>query len=221
MARLSQQHGQAMFRTLHRTVAIILTLVLAPMCDALAQSRANGSDDSNLMPPVWKTISLGAPASRTAFFEALDAAGIRLGDTAEEILHRPAFTVSQGRTDVQLVVLSAAQLGFGAQGAGAAGGATLAEIFRRAGQRGLELCPAEVGAQLRLQYRDQPIGQVLHVAMRPIATYEGDLVAFSLANGGEGLVLVGFDGRPDQIMPPQASFVFVRPVRLAQPAAPR
>jgi hypothetical protein len=41
----------------------------------------------------------------------LDAAGCGIGDLAEEILARPAFTLASTKTDVDLVVVSAAELG--------------------------------------------------------------------------------------------------------------
>ena len=45
---------------------------------------------------------------------------------------------------------------------------SLEEIYRRARERGLDVCPAWVGPQLRLDYADQPVGEVLMVAMDPI-----------------------------------------------------
>ena len=196
-------------------VAIILGAALAPLSGTLAQDGPSGARNGVAEASVWKTISLGSPAGRYALLDALDAQGIHVGDAAQEVLHRPAFAVSASRTDVQLALVSVAQLGFGPEGA------TLAEIYRRAARSGLELCPAEVAPQLRLQYRDQPPGHFLHVAMLPIATYAGELFGLSLGNGGAGLMLAGFDGRLDAGMPPQAGFVFVHPQRVASPAPPR
>src|SRR5712671_4100289 len=62
--------------------------------------------------PVWKTIAVGTFANSLALRNALDAAGCGIGDQAEEILARPAFTVSATKTDVELVAVSAAELGF-------------------------------------------------------------------------------------------------------------
>src|SRR5262249_31610728 len=193
-----------------KTLAVALVAAFAPPAGASAQDRTTAAAGDGARLSVWRTISVGGPGGRYALFDALDAQGIHVGDAAEEVLHRPAFTVSRSRGSVQLARVSVAQLGF-------AEPATLAEIYRRAVRSGLELCPAEIAPQLRLQYRDQPAGHFLHVAMHPIATYSGELFGLSLGNGGAGLILAGVDGRPDAVMPPQAVFVFVHPERIALP----
>ena len=68
---------------------------------------------------------------------------------------------------------------------------------------------------LRLQYLDQPLGEFLHIAMNPIATYRGDLVDLTLANGGDGLLLIAGDGRADTNIPQASGFVFARPIDIA------
>jgi hypothetical protein len=160
--------------------------------------------------PVWKRIALGTHKGVNALRRALDAARVRVGDSADEVLGRPAFHFSHARTDVDLVVVSVAELGF--QDA-----TPLGEIYRRAGELGLELCPAEVAPLLRLQYVNQPVGEFLNVAMRPIATYGGDLIALSVANAGTGPLLIGGEGHPEFILNWQARLVFVRPARIALP----
>jgi hypothetical protein len=153
--------------------------------------------------PVWKTITVGTFANSFALRNALDAAGCGIGDQAEEILARPAFTVSATKTDVELVAVSAAELGFQTDMA------SLADIYARAQQLGFGLAAAEVAPQLRLQYLDQPIGEFL-VGMEPIRTWKGEPVILTVANSGAGLVLIGQDGSADAEIPAASRFLFVR-----------
>ena len=153
--------------------------------------------------PVWKTITVGTFANSFALRNALDAAGCGIGDQAEEILARPAFTLSAMKTDVELVAVSAAELGFQTDTA------SLADIYARAQQLGFGLAAAEVAPQLRLQYLDQPIGEFL-VGMEPIKTWKGGPVILTVANGGAGLVLIGQDGSADAEVPVASRFLFVR-----------
>jgi hypothetical protein len=153
--------------------------------------------------PAWKTITIGTFANSFALLNALDAAGCAIGDSAEEILARPAFTVSTTKTDVELLAVSAAELGF------MTATVPLADIYARAQQLGFGLAAAEVAPQLRLQYFDQPMGEFL-IGMAPIKTWEGDPVILTVANGGEGLVLIGRDGSADAEIPVASRFLFVR-----------
>jgi hypothetical protein len=108
---------------------------------------------------VWKTITLGKFANSFALRNALDAAGCGIGDLAEEILARPAFTLASSKTEVDLVVVSAADLGLAVESA------SLKDIYSRAENLGLGLAPAEVGPELRLQYFNQPTGEFLNIGM--------------------------------------------------------
>ena len=154
--------------------------------------------------PVWKTITVGTFANSFALRNALDAAGCGIGDSAGEILARPAFTVSATKTDVELMAVSAAELGFQTDTV------SLADIYARARQLGFGLAAAEVAPQLRLQYFDQPIGEFL-IAMEPIKTWQGKPVILTVANGGAGLVLIGQDGSADAEIPVASRFLFMRP----------
>jgi hypothetical protein len=152
--------------------------------------------------PIWKTITLGTYDSAAALREAVRRYTGRL---AGQGLDGPNFSVSKTKTHIDLVLLSVAELGFEGESA------PLAEIYSRATQLGLEPVPAEVAPQLRLQYLDQPVGEFLHIAMKPLATERGDFVGLSLANGGAGLLLLGGDGRPNLSVPSTVRVVFARP----------
>lgn len=159
--------------------------------------------------PTWKTIAVGTFADSIALRNALDAAGCSSGGLAADILARPAFAVSSNKTDVELVAVSAAELGFKTDTV------TLAAVYARARQLGFQLAAAEVGPQLRLQYVDQPIGEFLIVGMEPIKSWSGELVVLNVANGGAGLVLIGQDGTDDAEIAGTSRFLFVRPTRSA------
>ena len=156
-------------------------------------------------PKAWKTIMLGAFANSFALRNALDAASCGTGDLAEEALARPAFSLASSKADVDLAVVTAAELGFTAKSV------PLRDIYARAEKLGLNLAPAEVGPALRLQYLDQPIGEFLHVGMKPIVTWQGDPVIFVVVNGGAGLILIGKNVNADAQMPARSAFLFVRP----------
>ena len=96
--------------------------------------------------PMWRTITVGNFANSFALLNALDAAGCGIGNSAEEILARPAFAVGTTKTTVELFAVSAAELGFQTDTA------PLADIYARAQQLGFGLAAAEVAPQLRLQY---------------------------------------------------------------------
>jgi hypothetical protein len=153
--------------------------------------------------PVWKTITIGTFANSFALLNALNAAGCGIGDLAYEVLARPAFKVSNVRTNVELFVVSAAELDF------LTDTVPLADIYARAQRLGFGLAAAEVAPQLRLQYFDQPMGAFL-IGMEPIKTWDGAPAILSVANGGAGLVLVGRDGSAAAEVPVQSRFIFVR-----------
>jgi hypothetical protein len=171
---------------------------------AIAAGPAPAPNDDKVCAaiPVWKTISLGTYDNVAALREAVRR---YTGWLAGRGLDGPDFAVSKTRTDIDLVLLFVAELGFEGESA------PLAEIHARATQLGLEPCPAEVAPQLRLQYLDQPVGEFLHIAMKPLATERGDFVGLSLANGGAGLLLLGGDGRPSLNVPSTVRLVFARP----------
>ena len=156
--------------------------------------------------PIWKTIAIGGFKGVNAIRDAMEAAPCRIlvGDDADEILGRPVFPFIKIPVELDLVVLSVFELGFSDR-------ASLRDIYARAVAQGFELCPAEVGPALRLNYLDQPLGEFLHIAMQPVARYTGELVDFSVGNAGAGFILIGGDGHPDEVFSGAERFVFVRP----------
>lgn len=131
----------------------------------------------------WKTIKLGT-GFQTAddFRKEVKSAGMKIQRLVNDILDKHAFTVATCKTEVELVVASVAELGF-------KNGATRKDIYIRAEELGLNLCPFEVGPQLRLQYTDQPKGKWLIIAMEPITDSAGHPHLFNVVHADEGCSL--------------------------------
>ena len=201
--------------------------LLAPLLLGAALSAANAVAQDNVIARsaapdagaaielrIWKSIMLGINKGVDAYREALAAERVRIGDSADEILGRPAFFYARTPKQVELVVLSSAELGLEADAV------SHAEVYRRAKQMGLELCPAEVGPQLRLAYHNQPLGEALDIAMEPVSTYAGEPTILALVNFGTGLALIGADGGSESMVPRSRRFVFALPARERMEARP-
>lgn len=117
-------------------------------------------------------------------------------------MDKSQFMVAAEETEVDLVVVSVAELGF-------KNGVKREDIYARAKELGLGLCPAEVGPQLRLQYADQSGGEWLVIGMEPITGSGGSLRLFRVGHGDFGLWLGGSCGGPDSIWRAGRRFVFV------------
>jgi hypothetical protein len=140
---------------------------------------------------IWKTIKLGT-GFKTAdeFHRAIKDSGYLIGEWADDILGKPAFSVATKETDVDLVTVTVAQLGF-------ENGAVRKEIYDKAIELGLELCPAEVGPQLRLQYKDQPKREWLYIGMEPIFSSDDGPEMFRVGVDDVGVWLHSYYNLPD------------------------
>jgi len=194
-------------RWLHSLIlAVGLAVVSSPV---LAQQQRGIDIGTQGRFTIWRTTTLGSHKGVDSYRDALDAAKMKIGDAADEILGRPAFQYVREKTEVELTLVSAAELGVETE-------ASLSDLYQRATQLGLALCPPEVGPQLRLDYRDQPVGESLLIAMEPVKTYYGEPTILSLMNFGTGLALVGSNGRPESMVSGYLRFVFALPKRIVQ-----
>jgi hypothetical protein len=137
--------------------------------------------------PTWKTIQVGTMPSADVLRTALLAADFKIGDWGGDILAK--VVVATEPTEIELVQATVAELGFPR-------GATRAQIYEAGLKLGWQLCPPEVGPQLRLQYPDQPNGEWILVAMEPITASGGYLGVFDVVRGGDDRWLNGRNGRP-------------------------
>ena len=153
---------------------------------------------------IFKTINLGT-GLKTAddFRKSLWDSGNKVSSEANGILGNSAFTVAVKKIKIDLAIKSVDELGF-------KDGATRQKIYGRANELGLDLCPAEVGPQLRLQYKDQPEEEHLIVAMNPIADSDGALELFLVERDDSGLWLDSYYDFPGYIWYAAIRCVFAR-----------
>jgi hypothetical protein len=149
----------------------------------------------------WRTIKLGTHRDISALRTDLKKAKRQISDWAKGILGK--ITLSNVEYELELVLVSVRELGFKKS-------ATLKEIFDRALELGLDLCPAEVGPQLALQYLNQPLGEWIRIAMELVTDSGGGLDLFVVEHDGDGLWLCACYGGPGCFWDPGDRFVFVR-----------
>jgi hypothetical protein len=111
---------------------------------------------------------------------------------AESMMKHRDFLVSveerlKNPETINLVRLKVRDLGFTEN-------PTTDELYKRAGELGLELCPPETGAYLRLKYeevfkREQPMYEYLRIAMKQITVSVGALGIFRMARNAGGFWL--------------------------------
>jgi len=124
-------------------LAVFLSAALAQDESILGAQTSGLNVNKPVHLQVWRTITLGTYRSVDAYRDALDSARIKIGDSADQILGRPAFPYATTKTDVELVLLSAADLSVETE-------SSLADVYKLARQAGLELCPAEAAVAVGL-----------------------------------------------------------------------
>ena len=94
-----------------------------------------------------RTIHLGG-LEKSELIKKFAQNSISMNASAERLFASDLFTTSKTHDTVTCIELTVSNLGFPQ-------GATIAEIYAKAKQLGLHLCPLELGPHLRLQYLDQ------------------------------------------------------------------
>lgn len=131
----------------------------------------------------------------------LEAKGIETSNLARDMLGSPDFTVLSEQETVKLVRLPVGALGFTSN-------PTTDQLFARATELGLELCPAEVGPHQRLKDADQPTTLWYRIAMKPIADHIGYQYLFRLNREDNGLYLNCTPGHPSHTWDVGEQFLF-------------
>ncbi len=155
--------------------------------------------------PVWKTIKLGTGlVTPDDFYRELIDNGFRTSDSSKDIFGKPSFVTSDIETLVDLVLISSSDIGL-------KNGATRKNFYNRVYELGLELCPPELGPQLRLQYPDQPHDELIIIGMEPIVGRGGHLNIFGLSHDDSGCWINAYISHPNNWYDTTRHFVFVLP----------
>ncbi|MFF3024493.1 helicase [Gottfriedia sp. NPDC057948] len=101
-------------------------------------------------PYITRIVEIGGH-TKSQLNEKLQQASISINEYGEMLLKDDHFTVSNTKYSLQTVELTVGNLGF-------LEGATTPQIYQKAKELNLELCPLELGPYIRLSYLDQPEG---------------------------------------------------------------
>ncbi|HRY36805.1 MAG TPA: hypothetical protein P5230_02935 [Candidatus Magasanikbacteria bacterium] len=118
--------------------------------------------------------------------EEMKKQNIVISDWAQDVFNSPDFTTSKTKQNETLIRLKVADLKTKNQ--------TTDEIFAKAKELGLELCPPETGPNFRLQNQTR---EYIVIGMKQIADSVRHPRVFTLRNSGDALWLDSNDARPD------------------------
>lgn len=123
------------------------------------------------------------------------------GGHAESMIDNPKFPSKIDKQRLTLVTLQVSDLGFDNV-------ATTDQIYAKAQELGLELCPPEAGPEYRIAYKNQPMDERRYMAMGQITDSNGGPDIFRLVRDADGLWLDGDWVGPDDWWDLGARLVF-------------
>lgn len=153
--------------------------------------------------PPFATIEVGTYKTAEDLRQALTEGGFRIGDWASNLMSRPEFTLRAEPAKLDLYVASNAELGY-------PNGCTVAQSFEALEKIGAIKLPPEAGAQYRLQYKDQPLGEWRLMYMDPITDSHGYLLVFHVVHHDDGLWLYSYYAYPEDFCHGGKIWVFAR-----------
>lgn len=131
----------------------------------------------------------------------LAANNIIINSLAQDMLNSPDFYTLPQPEEIELVSLQVGDLGL-------IGYSTTAQIWAKATELGLELCPPEVGPLQRLKDMEQPLGDWYQIAMKQITDSREYPYVFRLERDEDGLLLGDDDALPSEKWRRDDRFVF-------------
>lgn len=141
--------------------------------------------------PVLRIVARVGGVQRPELVSGLDHVSVggtglvfRISDYGKDVTARPECVVSPNAEDAEFVAVTPEELGFTRN-------PTVEQLFDEEGllKHGLGLCRPDDAHGLRKAYMDQPDGEWIPVAMKPIRNSRGDWHVFSLGRKGVWLWL--------------------------------
>jgi hypothetical protein len=155
--------------------------------------------NANLLSAARETIFLGLYSSADRLRRDLEANQCWTNSRAENILNK--ITLSSVEISLDLVFVTVGELGFTSR-------VTIKDIYSAALTQELELCPPEVGPQLRIKYNDRRADGWLWIGMKPVHGLSGDGEVFCVVFDRR---LIAEPISRDRYFNINACFVFVLP----------
>ena len=154
--------------------------------------------------------------SKPELLKRLIENNISMNVWAEDLFSSSYFTTSSSKYSVTIVEINVSNLGF-------PDGSVITDIFERAIQLGLALCPLELVPYYRLHYRDQPEGSRGKPVLEHQAPYGSITIASAILTANDDfpkgfylrriedvLWLRGYRSGADHIWSPNDRFAFLR-----------
>ncbi len=151
----------------------------------------------------FDTVTIGGKSNEELQREMKDS-GINISEYVASMMKNPDFTTLSEPRETNLVRLKVGELGLPDDYP------TTEQIFKRAEELGLELCPPDLGPNYRLAYKDQPMNG-FSIGMKPITDSGGVPWVFHLEHTADGLWLLCNFADPGNRWNPRSGFVFSLP----------
>jgi hypothetical protein len=155
---------------------------------------------------IYKEVLIGGQ-SKDELLITLKSKDIGINELGLIIFHHKDFITSATIEKLQTVEISIGDLGF-------LNGANTIEVYQKAVELGLKLCPAELGPHMRLQYIDlnqqidPPKGNWQNIAMEKLSDEPDFPNGFYLRRREDGFWLRGYSASPEYIWSPADCFIF-------------
>ncbi len=126
---------------------------------------------------------------------------INISDYALDMLHSKEFTTLKNHEELTTIRLKVKEFDFDRN-------PTTDQLYAKAQEFGLDICPAEVGPYKRLKDLNQPLDEWYRIAMKQITDRYGHPSVFNLGRYDDGLWLYYSWTRPDDEWCPGFGIVF-------------